>query len=283
MADGAVSARRSGDSRTLRHREHGENFPVALTVLPRRLRADLHAVYGFARTVDDLGDRAAGDRTAQLHEFRDDLAEVWGSGRPELPVHQRLVEVVRRHELDQADFQKLVEANLQDQVVSRYETPADLLGYCELSANPVGRIVLGVFDCSTPERVTWSDAVCSALQLLEHWQDVREDALAGRIYLPMQDLRAHGVDPAELTGTTAGRQLRNLVRTEVDRAAAMLDEGAPLVGDLRGWAKIAVAGFVAGGRATVLALRRTEGDVLARPARPRRTDTARRMLRELVR
>jgi squalene synthase HpnC len=283
MADGAVSARRSGDSRTLRHRERGENFPVALTVLPRRVRTDLHTVYAFARTVDDLGDRAAGDRTEQLHEFRDDLAEVWGSGRPELPVHQRLVEVVRRHELDQADFQKLVEANLQDQVVSRYETLAGLLGYCELSANPVGRIVLGVFDCSTPQRVRWSDSVCSALQLLEHWQDVREDALAGRIYLPMEDLHAHGVDPAELTGTTAGPRLRELMLTEVDSASVMLGEGAPLVRDLRGWARIAVAGFVAGGRATVLALRRTEGDVLARQARPRKTDIARRLLVELVR
>jgi phytoene/squalene synthetase len=181
MGDRVVSAKISRGLRTLRRRERAENFPVALRVLPRQVRHDLHAVYAFARTVDDIGDQAPGDRTAELHSVGADLALIWSTGLPRLQVHQRLVPVVRRHRLAHSDFQHLIEANLQDQEVTRYETLTDLLGYCALSANPVGRIVLGVFDCITPRRVELSDAVCSALQLLEHWQDIREDALAGRI------------------------------------------------------------------------------------------------------
>lgn len=282
MVDRAVSWRIPGTTSALRHRERAENFPVALRALPRQTREELHAVYAFARTVDDIGDRAAGDRAARLREVAADLSLVWRTGAPRLGVHQHLVPVVRRHALPQIDFQHLVEANLQDQEVARYETLRDLLEYCALSANPVGRIVLGIFECSTPRRQVLSDAVCSALQLLEHWQDVREDAVQGRIYLPLEDLRTHRVDPAELTGTSAGPNLRDLMRAEVERASALLEEGAPLVRELHGWAAVAVAGFVAGGRAAVDGLRRTGGDVLGESGRARRIDTARHLVTELA-
>ena len=117
-------------------------------------------------------------------------------------------------------FLDLIAANQQDQVVTRYETFDDLLGYCELSANPVGQIVLHVFGCSTPERVQLSDAICSGLQIVEHLQDVAEDYRAGRIYLPAAELRAHGCAEEDLTGKTAPTPLRRLIAAEADRAGA---------------------------------------------------------------
>ncbi len=162
----------------------------------------------------------------------------------------------------------LIDANRQDQTVSRYATFDDLLGYCRLSANPVGRIVLHIFGAATPERTRLSDLVCTALQLAEHWQDVAEDFAMGRIYLPQEDMAAFGCTEDDLgpatreaaTGpTTVSRRatpprLRKLMRFETERAGRLLDEGAALTGTLRGWARLAVAGYVAGGRATLAAL-----------------------------
>ncbi|MGH3411778.1 MAG: squalene synthase HpnC [Marmoricola sp.] len=262
----------------LRARERAENFPVALGILPRRERQELHAAYAFARTVDELGDSFAGDRAAQLHRVDDALDRAW-VGRPTGdPVVDRLHHTGLTS-LPVQPFHDLVQANLQDQEVSRYATYADLLGYCRLSADPVGRIVLGVFGCTDPATVELSDRVCTALQLLEHWQDVGEDRRAGRVYLPQQDLAAHRVGESELDRGAASPALCGLMRFEIDGAADLLASGAPVVGRLHGWARLCVAGFVAGGQATVAALRRTGGDVLGRPSRPSRPGTAVRLVR----
>jgi len=149
----------------------------------------------------------------------------------------------------------LIQANRQDQTVSRYTTFTDLLGYCRLSANPVGRIVLRVFGSATPERERLSDLVCTALQLAEHWQDVAEDFGRDRIYLPGEDMEAFGCTQRDLAaGAGATPRLRKLMQFETERAARLLDEGAALTGTLRGWARLAVAGYVAGGRATLAAI-----------------------------
>jgi squalene synthase HpnC len=262
------------ESERLRARENAENFPVALRLLPRNLRVALHALYATARVIDDIGDRAEGDRTAQLLDVRTDLARIWNGGEPNRPVLRRLVATVRQYDLPEGPFQDLVEANLKDQIVTRYPDFDALVGYCRLSANPIGRLVLAIFGQTTPGVVGYSDQVCTALQLLEHWQDVGEDYRAGRIYLPADDMAAHGVTEDDLSRGTATPALRELMRFEIDRAEAMLTEGAALVPCLRGWARVAVAGFVAGGQATVRALRATDGDVLGRQATPRRTHTA---------
>jgi squalene synthase HpnC len=271
--------------RTLGRKRRAENFPVALRLLPRKLRADLIAVYGFARVVDDLGDEAPGDRTALLEAFHADLASVWQTGRPEHPVLQRLVPTVVARGLDREPFDRLVQANLVDQRVHRYATYGQLREYCTLSADPVGRIVLGVFGvapASNPVAAELSDRVCTALQLIEHWQDVAEDRRAGRVYLPQEDLAAFGVSEAELDGTpgqgAASPALRALMAFEIARAAELLDSGAPLITMLHGWARLAVAGYVAGGRAALDALRRAGGNVLDGPPRPRRRDVIRHLL-----
>ncbi len=283
----------------------GENFPVALRLLPGRYRRRLEAVYGFARAVDDMGDEAPpGERARLLDALEADLGRLYqfqdpalreepaadpvpaapvdpgpAQAGPQIGVVRALAPVVGACAIPQQVFADLIRANRQDQVVSRYPAFSDLAGYCRLSANPVGRIVLHVFGAATPERMILSDRVCTALQLAEHWQDVAEDFRAGRIYLPAEDLERFGVAESDLAAGTAGPQLRALMAFEVERARQLLDEGAPLVGNLRGSARVAVAGYVAGGRAALAAITDAGYDVLCATHKPRRGRLAREMLR----
>lgn len=263
---------------TLEDKLRRENFPVALRALPRRFRDHLTAVYGFARTVDDLGDESTGDRLASLDAFAAQLDLIWSGGAPASPALSRLAATVAEKGLPAEPFHDLVEANRQDQRVTAYRTFDDLRAYCKLSADPVGRIVLRVFDVSSDVRIGWSDAICTGLQLVEHWQDVAEDRRAGRIYLPADDMARFGVTPEDLDGSTTPSSLRRLLAFETDRAAELFRQGTPLVRDLSGWARLAIGGFLAGGLATVDALRKADYDVLALTPRPAKT----RVLRHLI-
>ncbi|MFE9311002.1 squalene synthase HpnC [Streptomyces sp. NPDC006706] len=271
----------------------GENFPVAPFFLPRAWRLDLMAVYGFARLVDDIGDGdlapggadarllgvspgEAEDRLVLLDAFEADLRRVF-DGAPRHPLLRRLQPTVRRRSLTPEPFLGLIAANRQDQLVARYETYDDLLAYCELSANPVGRLVLAVTGTSTPERIRRSDAVCTALQIVEHLQDVKEDLGRDRIYLPAADMKRFHVQESDLAAPTAGASVRALVAYEAERARGLLNEGAPLVGSVHGRLKLLLAGFVAGGRAAVHAIAAAEYDVLPGPPKPGKT----RLLREV--
>ncbi|MFJ4552310.1 squalene synthase HpnC [Streptomyces sp. NPDC088817] len=271
----------------------GENFPVAPFFLPRAWRVDLMAVYGFARLVDDIGDGdlapggedarllgvspdEAEDRLVLLDAFEADLRRVF-EGIPRHPLLRRLQPTVRSRSLTPEPFLGLIAANRQDQLVTRYETYDDLLAYCELSANPVGRLVLAVTGTSTPERIRRSDAVCTALQIVEHLQDVREDLGRDRIYLPAADMKRFHVQEPDLAAATAGASVRALVAYEAERARGLLNEGAPLVGSVHGRLKLLLAGFVAGGRAAIQAIAAAEYDVLPGPPKPGRT----RLLREV--
>ena len=250
-----------------------ENFPVALRMLPRRYRGHLAAVYGFARSADDMGDEApAAERLSLLDELEADVARLYrpgpGADGPRLPVVRALAPAVAQCAIPEQPFLDLIQANRQDQVVSRYPAFDDLLAYCRLSANPVGRIVLHVFGAATPRRAELSDLVCTALQLAEHWQDVAEDLRAGRIYLPAEDLAAFGVTETDLAAASASAPVRALIEFEVRRARELLDQGAPIVGTLRGAARAAVAGYVAGGRAALAAITASGHDVLAGTPKP---------------
>jgi len=255
-----------------------ENFPVALRILPSGPRAQLAAVYAFARFVDDVGDRAPGDRLALLDTVESDLLDLLGDGARLAPV-AGLRPLVRDRGIPLEPFLDLVEANRLDQRTSAYETFADLLGYCRFSAAPVGRIVLHVAGAASRRNVADSDDVCNALQVLEHCQDVGEDARAGRVYLPAAELRAAGVDPGELRGADTGTALRGVLAVQVARAESLLHSGDALVRRLSGWARFAVAGYVAGGRATAAALRGANYDVLAHHVAPSRAGTVTRALR----
>jgi squalene synthase HpnC len=263
----------------------GENFPVALRLLPARYRRHLQAVYGYARAVDDMGDEAPpGQRARLLDDLEADLGRLYrfqGSDPgepPQLGVVRALAPVVAECGVPRQPFLDLIQANRQDQIVSRYATFDDLVRYCELSANPVGRIVLYVFGAVSPDRLVLSDQVCTALQLAEHWQDVAEDYRAGRIYLPAEDLARFGAGEADLAAPTASPQVRELMAFEVRRARMLLDQGAPLIGNLRGAARVAVAGYVAGGRAALAAIKGAGYDVLRVTPKPRRG----RLVREVL-
>ena len=246
----------------------GENFPVAMRVLPRDVREDLTAVYRFARYVDNVGDESSGDRLRALEAVAADLHRLYDGGATQITEVAGLRRVVDRRDVPIDPWIDLVGANELDQRRNRYETFEDLLGYCELSANPVGRVVLSVFGQATPERIALSDRVCTALQLIEHWQDLREDYQRDRVYLPQEDLRRFGVPEADLGRDRATPALAALVRFETDRALAWLDAGALLVGTLRGWARIAVSGYVNGGRAAAWQLRKFGHDPLGEVPKP---------------
>jgi squalene synthase HpnC len=268
----------------------GENFPVALRVLPQRYRRHLTNLYFFARLTDDLGDEARTStddvttlRLALLDELAADVTRIYQGLTPGSPVMQAMAETVRDCQVPEQPLLDLIQANRQDQQVTRYRTFADLARYCELSANPVGQVVLYIFGAATPERLALSDQICTALQLAEHWQDVAEDLAHGRIYLPAEDLERHAVTEADLAEPSAGPNVKKLMRFEVDRAAGLLDQGAPLVGTLRGAARLAVAGYLAGGRAALAAIRQQQYDVLSRQSKPAKPRMAAELARAYVR
>jgi squalene synthase HpnC len=250
-----------------------ENFPVALRLLPVQPRRQLTDVYRYARFVDDVGDEASGDRLRLLDAVERDVRGLL-DGTATLPAVRPLAPLVRAGTLPLQPLLDLIDANRMDQEIGRYPTFDDLLGYCALSAAPVGRIVLHLAGAASEANVADSDAVCDALQVLEHCQDVAEDAAAGRVYLPAEDLARHHADRAALRPGPTPAPVRAVVALQVDRALRLLTAGRPLVHRLHGWARIAVAGYVAGGFATAHALRRSGYDVLARDVRPSRVATA---------
>ena len=281
-----------------------ENFPVAPFFMPAAMRAGLMAVYGFARLVDDAGDgdledpeataavlgAADAGALALLDALEADLDRVFetvlgtpGAEPPRHPLLADLVPVADRHALTPEPFRALIQANRVDQTTTRYPDIDALMGYCELSANPVGLMVLQLAGLATPERVRQSDAVCSALQIIEHLQDVAEDRARDRIYLPAADMAAFKVAEADLDAEHAGPALRALVGFEAQRARVLLDQGAPLVGTVGGRLRLLLAGFAAGGYAALDAIAAADNDVLAGAPKPRKSRLLREAAATLVR
>lgn len=252
-----------------------ENFRVAGRLLPARVRDDLLAIYGFARLVDDVGDEARGDRRALLDCLEAELDAVY-EGEPQLELMRRLVPTVRAHAIPREPLARLIEANRRDQEVTRYRTFADLRDYCRLSADPVGHLVLHVFDAATPERLALSDSVCTGLQVVEHVQDVAEDLERGRVYLPLADMERFGCAVDDLARRPAPAAVRELIGYELVRARRLLGDGLPLARQLPWRPGLAVAAFAAGGLAAATAIERAGCDVSGGPPRASR---ARRALR----
>jgi squalene synthase HpnC len=244
---------------------HYENFTVATLLVPRRLRQHLANVYTFARWADDLADESAdpAGATAALAEWRRRL-EACFAGRPDHPVFVALAETVSATGLSIEPFADLLDAFEQDQRTTRYATRADLLGYCRRSADPIGRIVLALEGCHEPRLVAMSDSICTGLQLVNFWQDITRDRLAGRIYLPAEDLARHGVSESMLAGSPALPTVRSLVADEVAWARGCFDAGADLPGLAPRSLRPAIGMFLAGGRAVADAIERAGYDTLAR-------------------
>lgn len=244
-------------------RTHYENFSLTTRLMPERLRRHFYAVYAFCRGVDDLGDEGGGDRTGHLAEWERQLRLCY-SGRPVHPYFVALQSTIARFDIPDEPFLKLIEANRRDQRTKRHPTYADLLEYCEHSANPVGRIVLYVLGHREPELHALSDYTCTALQLTNFWQDVRRDYEMGRIYVPLNELERFGVSEADIASRQATTQFRSLMRFEVARARGLFGKGIPLIERVRGFARVDIALFTAGGLAVLRMIERQDYDVLSR-------------------
>jgi squalene synthase HpnC len=259
-----------------------ENFSVAARLLPQAFRTHLLNIYVFARFVDDIGDEATGNRITLLDKVSRDIDHIYADRTPAHGMLSELSVTIQACQIPRAPFDALIAANRQDQFVHRYGSYAELVQYCELSANPVGQLVLHVFGQATPDRIALSDKVCTALQVLEHCQDVVEDFERGRVYLPAEDLDRFGVTDADLKAPTATTAVRALLAFQTQRARKLLDDGVPLVGRLRGWGRLAVSGYLAGGFATAKAIADADYDVLTSTPKPSKVDTLGYWLRLLA-
>jgi squalene synthase HpnC len=230
--------------------DHYENFPVASILLPHALREPVAAIYAFARGADDFADegqRSPEARLALLNGYRDELDAIEQDRATEHPVFRRLRPVVAGHGLPLQPFRDLLDAFSQDVVKTRYASHAELMDYCRRSADPVGRLLLALFRADSAENLRRSDAVCSALQLINHWQDVAVDWGKGRVYLPQEDRQRFGVTEAQIAAWHCDDSWRALMRFEVDRARTLMLTGAPLGRDLPGRIGLEIRAIVAGG------------------------------------
>lgn len=264
-------------------RRHYENFPVVTILIPARLRRHMHALYAFARGVDDLGDELDGDRLAALDRWEEWLRTAFAdpNGEPvageEVPWPFDAVRATARAcGLPMEPFLRLIEANRRDQRQKRHETFEDLLDYCTCSADPVGRLVLGIFGTRDEGLYPLSDAVCTGLQLTNFWQDVKRDLEMGRIYLPGEDMTRFDVTEEELHQPTASENVRALIRFQVERTREFFERGRPLADRVGGRLGADLRLFVRGGEAILDAIAAQDHDVLK--SRPVLTSTARSRL-----
>lgn len=267
-------------------RSHYENFPVASRLLPRALRPAVSVIYAFARSADDFADEGAlspVERLAHLDDYLYKLDTLSTGASVNDPIFIALADVKRRTDLPLQPLYDLLSAFRQDVVKHRYANFDEVLDYCRRSANPVGRVVLHLFDEATPENLRDADHVCTALQLINFWQDLEQDCVEkNRIYLPQDEMEAHGVDEAQLRTRTNSPALRALMDKQIDRSRALLLAGAPLGRRLCGRFGVEIRATVHGGLAVLDALERNRDDVFARP-RLRRRDWTRVLWRSLLR
>jgi squalene synthase HpnC len=246
-------------------RTHYENFTVASVLLPRRLVSHFHAVYAYCRWADDLADETAGGQASLdlLAWWRAELLACY-AGEPRHPVMVALRETVRRFSIPPEPFLNLLVAFEQDQRQKSYPTFADLLGYCRNSANPVGHLVLFLFECFEAKRAALADEVCTGLQIANFWQDVARDLDIGRVYLPEEDRRRFGYLDADLAARRFTPAFADLMRFEVERARGYFERGRGLLPLLPGMARIDVELFIRGGEAVLAAIERQNYDVWSR-------------------
>ncbi|HXF66932.1 MAG TPA: squalene synthase HpnC [Burkholderiales bacterium] len=229
---------------------HYENFPVASLLLPRALRSAVALIYRFAREADDFADEGEAqdaERLARLEHYREQIVRIGRGEAPDIPWFAELAAVIERHRLPLAAFLDLLSAFAQDVTKKRYASFEEVLDYCRRSANPVGRLLLHLFDRATPRNCADSDSICSALQLVNFWQDVASDYARGRVYLPRDEMERFGVSERHLAERRCDEAWRALIGFQIARARAMLRAGAPLGRALPGRIGLEIRATVEGG------------------------------------
>lgn len=244
--------------------DHYENFPVASLLLPARLRPAVTAIYAFARSADDLadeGDAPAAERLDALQACEAQLDLIAAGEIPASPMFARLRQAILAHRLPLQPLRDLLSAFRQDVVTTRYAGYEDLLDYCRRSANPVGVLMLHLYEAPTEQNLRDADAICSALQLINFWQDVAIDWQKARVYLPQEDLARFGVTEDDIAGGNAGKNWQDLMQFEVARARALMLSGAPLAKRLPGRIGWELRLMVQGGLRILDRIEAVRGDV----------------------
>ena len=249
--------------------DHYENFPVASWLLPRRLRAPVEAIYGFARGADDIADEGYlpdAERLKGLDRYRGALDAIEAGKAPEMqfaPIERAIAE----YKLPIALLRDLIDAFRQDVVKKRYANFTEVMDYARRSANPIGRLLLHLFGRTDAQSLRQSDAICSSLQIINFWQDVALDWQKGRLYIPQEDLARFGVEERAIAAELADAKWRDLMAFECKRAREMLRSGAPLGRSLPGRLGLEIRATIAGGAAILDKIDAASGDVFRhRPA-----------------
>jgi len=246
---------------------HYENFPVASFLLPKPLRAPVAVIYRFARSADDLADEGnepAAVRLQKLDDYRTQLRQIAAGIRPQDPLFAAMARIIAAHALPLQPLHDLLDAFSQDVVKHRYATHAEVLDYCRRSANPIGRLLLHLFGTASETAQTCSDAICSALQLINFWQDVAIDWRKGRLYLPQDEMLAFGVTETHLERRICDAEWCALMRFQCARARDMMLRGTPLAGMLTGRTALEIRVTIQGGLRVLELLERAGYDVFRR-------------------
>ena len=247
--------------------DHYENFPVASILLPKRLRRPVEIIYRFARQADDFadeGDAPNEERLAQLDTFRAELDRIAAGETPQMQLFRDVAQIVAGYQLPLQLFHDLLDAFAQDVVKKRYADFDEVLDYCRRSANPVGRLLLHLYGEATPQNLAYSDDICSALQLINFWQDVKKDYAIGRIYLPLEEMEKFGVTEQHIAEGLANAEWRELMDFQVQRAREMMRRGAPLGSILAGRIGLEMRMIVAGGNRILRKLQAVNYDMFER-------------------
>ncbi|MDO8312204.1 MAG: squalene synthase HpnC [Sideroxyarcus sp.] len=247
--------------------DHYENFPVASILMPKQLRKPVAAIYHFARAADDIadeGDLPDDERQRQLDDFRDELMHIAADETPLLPLFQNLANEIKAHALPMQPFHDLLDAFSQDVAKKRYANFNELLDYCRRSANPVGNLLLHLYEEATPVNLAYSDSICTALQLINFWQDIAKDYTIGRIYLPLDEMARFGVSEDQIAQNISDEAWHALMKFQVDRARALMLQGAPLGSILTGRIGMEMRMIIAGGLRILDKLEAADYDVFRR-------------------
>jgi phytoene synthase len=246
---------------------HYENFPVASLLLPAPLRKPVQAIYRFARSADDFADEGDDPPDIRLQKLNDYQARLDAIERGETPpdaLFHDLAKAIRDHGLPVALFRDLLDAFIQDVTRDRYAYYADVLDYCRRSANPVGRLLLHLFKRTSDSELRQSDAICTALQLVNFWQDIDIDYAKGRIYIPLDEMRRYGVTEQHFLDKTCDGKWQALMRLQVERTRDLMLTGKPLGRALPGRIGLEIRTTVEGGLRILEKIRKVDYDVFCK-------------------
>ena len=247
--------------------DHYENFPVASWLLPRQLRCPIEIIYAFARSADDFADEGVltiSERLALLEGYQRELDLIATNAKSSNPLFVQLADIVREYTLPIQLFRDLLDAFVQDVTKTRYADFAELMDYCRRSADPIGRLLLHLCKLTAPQYLAWSDSICSALQLINHWQDVAVDwqkNAGGRVYLPLDDLARFGLREHDIAAQSSSEAWQRMMAFQCQRARGMMNSGRPLGRVLPGRMGAELRLIIAGGAAILDKIDAAHGDV----------------------